>query len=165
MAELGMTPEETCVQHLLRHRLQRQVKRSVFPHGHCSLCSCHTHGRNRWQCGGRQNVQEQLLNSSSYRESWPSAFGWHNRASVQDTGGTHRAGTRQTPWHRGHAWALAAFGCLCSTRLCFGTTSVVSRTDCQWWHKLHTTYGCSAPAALLATAHNVPLRSNSPGTQ
>lgn len=103
MAELGMTPEETCVQHLLRHRLQRQVKRSVFPHGHCSLCSCHTHGRNRWQCGGRQNVQEQLLNSSSYRESWPSAFGCTTvpqcRTQVAHTGLGHARprGTEDMP--------------------------------------------------------------------
>lgn len=63
--------------------------------------------------GQTKRVQEQLLYSSSYTETWPWAFGWH-KGKRFSAGHRRQTWGWDTPRHRGRAPAPAAPQCLCS---------------------------------------------------
>lgn len=153
MAVLGMTPEETCVHDLYRHRhpLQSQVKCSVFPHGHRSLCwgsSCDRHSGNRRGCGADKTCARtaalfQQLHGDLAMSLWlTQGQTLQCRTQAAHVGLGHPTAPRTCP-----SSSCPPVPLQCCSRLCFGTRSAVWRTDCKQWHKLNTT--CMATLLLL----------------
>lgn len=157
MAEPGTIPEETCVRNLLRHRLplQSQRKFRVSTQTLQSLLLWHTQWERMW--GDTKYVQEQGELPISLWLAQPCLSAGH--------------------WWHTHGWDMPD---LTAPRTCLSSGCLQMPLQCQalLWDPIcgvkdwlpvvtqapHYLYGCSAPAALLATAHNVPLRSNCPST-
>lgn len=150
--------------------LQSQVKCSVFAQGHCSLCLgwrvllWHTRG-NRWECGGRQNVCKNSWWAPQLHRDLAISL-WLTQPCLSAGQGQHTQGwTRRTPQHSGHAWALAASGVSAVPGSALGPDP---------WCQGLTASGDTSPSlpvwplcscCFLATAHNIPPRSNSSGAQ
>lgn len=140
MAGLGMTPEETCVHSLFRHRLplQSQVKSSVPTQTLQSLLGWQTLlWHTQWEqmeCGGTQKV---CKNSCSTPVATPVASLGHQ--PLADTTTLQRR-TQVAHTGLGHTRPRAPGTCLSSGCLwvplqcqaLLGTRSLESRTDCKW---------------------------------
>lgn len=166
MAEPGMTPEETCVHDLLRHRPPLRVRLSVLCFHTDTAVSApvtHTVGTDvgAHKMCARTTAEFQQLQGELPISLW----------------------LAQPCLSAGHRWHMQVWDTPDPTapRTCLSSGCLWMPLQCQallWdlicgvkdWLPLvtqppHYLYGCSAPAALLATAHNVPLRRSSPGTQ
>lgn len=150
-----------------------QVKCSMLPHGHRSLCwggSCDRHGGNRQGCGGRQNVCKnsccipaatRRLGHQPLADTRANLLQCRTQAAHAGLGHARPRSTEDVPELGLPPHALAALlQALLWDQICGVKDWLQAMTQAQ-----HYLYGHSAPAALLATAHNVPLRSNSPGVQ